>query len=471
MKNYLMLFRQAVFYRKNLGSLWLFFALLSTPLIFIVFRSGRWPLAIAMGLGVPSLILIILWWIFYLKNAMLQNSPINAHLVPALRKRLIIASFTAWIGVSIALAAIGAIGTGHFIQCWVLVSLFFLMPSIIMRSFWVGVPLLYFFQLRRAFSDTLWISEMSAMMKIAVTALILLVGAGIFNWIFRKGGDAHWRRHMRIRRFQPSSIDGSPRLAPSEFNRATSFFSRLTASGYQRTFNPSARYTLDPGKLTCYALGPDFHWSSNVLAQSIGIGILVNIAGILSITLWFGAGSNLAKIVAAGTMYTILISPLLFAGKHVLSVYKTRNEQSLLRLAPNALQDRAINRTIARTSLIYFGITWTISTGIAVALPMLSMHSLMDTSVPVVISLNLFIAVFLVRDYARTPQPSYFWHITGSFLMGCVLVAWTFLQPSIRIHTGILFAACLTCSAALTRYRWKKAMAAPVAFPAGRLVL
>lgn len=470
MNPYLILLKQAVYARRSIGKIWAYWFFTAIPIIAIPLiggKTGNWPMAISIGVGAPILILLLLCWAYYIQNALSQNNPINAQLTPKLRHRLIITTIAVWFIASTMMAAILAFGFGHLLQFWVSISLFLMYFAFAASSIWsIFIYFIgwYLVSQNGALLKTLWSSDVQVGIAFIIVMLTLLVGAIISHWIFRKGGDRHWRDQARIDRQRARSESST--LDQESWRKTWPLVTRITLFGYSLSFKKNEGHRVSPEKLVCYALGPGFHWwSPTIFILSMLCAILTMSAAAYLL----GLSQDLLKIMTPALMFMIWLLPLAFAGQHIIAVYKTRNEQALLRLAPITPQGRDLNQIIARTSLQYFVIVWGISTCLGTILPTLTIHTGLYAVTSGAAALELLFAGLFIRDYARAAQPSGAFFTALMMLLFLSIAGWLFLQLVVPIHTGMLFVICMICSALFTCHRWKKAMAAPVAFPAGRL--
>ena len=162
-------------------------------------------------------------------------------------------------------------------------------------------------------------------------------------------------------------------------------------------------------------------------------------------------------------LMSALLGPMTGLGR---TLVKTRNEQRLLVLLPGVPRGAALNRLLAWSWLLQFGLTWLL--GLAVAgMVMAFSGAPMEMLLPFLLAYLLPI-VMVWRDWARLPRNGQgsvllVFSVITSALLGYVLYKWAgvpmwqygSLQLALALGLGI--------------WRWRVQMSAPQALPVGRL--
>jgi hypothetical protein len=143
-------------------------------------------------------------------------------------------------------------------------------------------------------------------------------------------------------------------------------------------------------------------------------------------------------------------------------------EQGILRLVPAAPPQRDLNRQLARALLARFGIVWS-------AYLACSLLVVVNTTAPwgawvCCTALSLAFAPLLLRDHARHPGwPSSQWAAGAVMLVMLPLGGMVEYGAVARGLVAAFAAILVTGSAVALVLRWRHAIAAAPAFPAGRL--
>jgi len=228
----------------------------------------------------------------------------------------------------------------------------------------------------------------------------------------------------------------------------------------------NARPGLDAGTLLLHGLGPGMHASLAGLVTPFvftGIGLALLAAGGMNVS-WMAL------------RFPIACLPLILQAAALFVMFRAMRfvpgEQGLLRLAPLAPAASMLNAVLGRALLRRFTRAWALTSAVALAL-----LALFGTGIPdllrfaAVYCLPLLAGTALLHDYAR-------WRVTSTGLQvaAMILVTLTLLMlllamarkypPAAWAATGV---AALALSLLLARLRWHAMLAAPPAFPAGRI--
>jgi hypothetical protein len=404
---------------------------------------------------------VLIWWGVFLQNAVQQNRPSLSVLVPGLRRRLMVVTACLWIAASLVPALVVGPVLGHF--GYVLIGTAFLLLFValcqrqVLVSYLVTVVIVAGLQIYReqlvrivdgvtAWGETL--------VTLGAFALMAPMGWLALRILFPHGGDRHFawrdvaarrasnaRRGVYIAAFD--TLGGRPLL-------------RLLDAFYA----PRSGVAHGPGQRMLDGLGPRTHWSR----PSMTIAVVTALT--LALHAWAGT-AKLAPFVPIALV--LLVLPLWGHARFTLAALKeTPVEQGILLLAPGAPPRRELNRELARALLARYGITWLAYLACSALIVLATIDSWNAWACCTALSATF--APALLRDHARHPG----WN-SALLVFGAVML---FAPPlagiveHVPVPNGLLAGAVaivLIGTGIAMRLRWHKALAAPVAFPAGRL--
>lgn len=228
----------------------------------------------------------------------------------------------------------------------------------------------------------------------------------------------------------------------------------------------------DAGKLLGHLLGARGHWSYQAL--SLLLVTLVGGAALLALRLY---GGDTLRVMAAngGWIFAlgVMLVPLFEHERRNIRLMETRGEQALLRLAPAMPATAgAFNRTLARVQLRSALPGWCMQVAAVLALTLaagapLSFHAMQLCAC----CLTLPLIGTNLRRHARDagllglgPVLTLLLSAAISFAAG----AWINARFGLPLTAGAALASILIALVAVP-WRWKRSVAAPIAFPVGRL--
>ncbi|GGY48285.1 hypothetical protein [Pseudoduganella albidiflava] len=450
------LLMQVVLRHRVQGRTWITWVLLGTmvlPLGAVLF--GPVPRLVgATAAGALLSIAVVMWWGQYLQTAMRLNTPASACLVPGLHRRLLALTAVLWIAASVPPAVLFGAATGYFGYALLACAATLLFAALCCRYPWLGlVPSFAWLLARLPWYPAGALDAVLDAAEAAVTLAGLLalaaLGALVLRVLFPRGGDAHYRFGTCIDRRAGKGKGGMTMASGSTLFRALDSFyhARLAAPG-----RPAARL-LD-------ALGGRAHWSRAVLILAILTG------GALACRAYTGPETMRPFIPL------LLVAMMLAVLSHVdglLSAVKnSRAEQGILLLAPVAPPPRDLNRQLALALLGRFGIV--LGAYLAGSCVVLLATTGAWRAWLCCTAVALAFTPLLLRDHARHPG----WK-SAQLSVGIVMLLMAPLSGLVE-YGGIPAVVSIACSAALLAgtaiamvLRWRGAMAAAPAFPAGRL--
>lgn len=426
------------------------------------------PLQVAVNsVRAAFAILAFGWMMYFVPGAIKLNTPANATLVPRMRRRARQLTVLVWLaatglatllalgsalgahlvflGVGFWLIALGLARAGH--RAGMLVQ--FLVPMGIM--FHAAIP-------------REWLAQLATWPALAVASLLMLaLGAWTLDMMFPQGGDRHFRLQAAQKLVSDqTSVEGMARR-PAH--------SRLNLGVYRAALGRDCARR-DAGALLMHVLGPAVHWSLRLLP-------LVSLLAIVALALLV-----VRRVASAGTMEAIAGGSWFFASsalfvqlfdyeRRLLRLDFTRGEQGLVRLAPAMpAAAPAFNRRLARR-LLRSGLTeWAILSAFVLCVVALTGAPVAILSMQACICcLTLPLLASNLRDHAHRSGSSGWRMFLGWLLaLGAAFLAAGFAQRAFGtpLLPGAAFAAAVIAAAAVA-WRWRRLVAAPHAFPVGRL--
>jgi hypothetical protein len=430
---------------------------------------GKLNLAVLarVAAGMAGFWLAMVWSMLFIPGSVLINSAVNARLLPRQRRRLMQMAVIGWLLCTLALAVV--------LESWAVVPIggFYLIGLPLMlaghRSALVLViiacnwPILSRNVLPKPLVETL----ASAPSVLALTVLLLPAGVFALRLLYPAGGDA-WlaRRDAQVKRIQ--------RFANGQGSKFTDDFSGATGSHILRLYGAMLRRDCrkrDPATLLMHALGPVAHWSAWI--GSMGMALVIGI-GVRALLVLGDAGKAHDTVtgIAAGASGVLAMLVLFSTVAFGQQLRRTHGEQALLRLTPLAGDAALLNRRLAaglfgRTLQIWLmqvvvvlAVTWLIG-GDGQA--MLRQFSLCCLAGQVAL-------IGLQGDFAREAGWNWtlgLWAALVATLEGAVAAGLGSLAGPSAWPWLIVIA--VVGAAVQVRLDWRRMLAAPVAFPAGRM--
>lgn len=426
-----------------------------------VLKALRFMTAIAfMGLT-------FIWTFVFVPGSVRMNSPINAWLLPRQRRRLLEMTAAYWL--------IATLGVTFGLGDWVVLSLVasgvvgltLLMAGNKYVSYLMILggngPWLVHFVLPAA-----WTERLTAGAAIW-TLNILVVPAAVWGlrWLYPAGGDAYFERRtdqiMRLNRFARRTEDKQA-MAEGMAGQGNLSFYRVALRCDRRRADPAA--------MLMHALGPVAHWTAWIGAIAVilflGIGgrILLDATHVPAVD----AFAHGVVGVAPGLLALLIVFSTAQYGQQI---RRTRGEQALLRLTPLAGDAALLNRRLATRLLRQALSIW-----VWLTVAVMSALLWFDTGPDALLRQLALCCVAgqaammgLLSDYASERGG---WNLALALRAGTYVLAEAFLAMGVGQLTGTtawpwLIAIPLAVCAVQLRLDWKRMLAAPPAFPAGRM--
>ena len=348
MKAYIQILMQPVHERRNAGPLWMTWLLITLLIvagIAVQVATGNIEMA-GFAMSIPLAGLLILWWILFVKNALQQNAPTLALLVPALRGRLMRMTAVLWLAASLFGGCVAALVFGHFGGGLLATAAFTLVVAVGRRYIVVSaLPglLMIAANLIPHPSIKLWpllvrIGEPAA--AIAGFLLLTAIGAACLPLVFQRGGDRHWRWQARYAFRQDAIRTGG--LSTSSASMWCGW-GQILRVAYLASLKRdcAAATTPPPAQMQMYALGPDGHWMIYAGTPALML-VFAALGG------WLLNPSAFVTSFAPVYVTFVVMIPLgVFVHNVNVAIYRTATEQGLLRLTPRVVPAAEFNRLFA----------------------------------------------------------------------------------------------------------------------------
>ncbi|WP_394780046.1 hypothetical protein, partial [Undibacterium sp.] len=348
---YWQILMQPVRERRNAGSLWLSWVLiacgLASAIIFSVFSHG---LKVAFFATNTFLVMLITMWGWMLTRSLVaQNTPINAVLVPGLRKRLMQTMLLPWLAMPLALASALWFTSFPFELTFLLGLLGVMLVSLAMRFVWLRfLPLAWvvcnamLLQILPSPSQALAMVGHGPAVAICLCIdLALLVFA--LRALFPAGGEMHVQWHAGLERAAQAIKTGKLSVTARQPNPVGWLYSLGYRSSLQRDCDDQA----PAGRLILYVFGVECHWSGLLFVPCMFL------LSAIALGLWGGlrADNVYIPIIVCLVLLYMMLPVMMFVVSLYHAMRRTETEQALLRLAPAMPQGQALNRMLGQALL------------------------------------------------------------------------------------------------------------------------
>lgn len=441
------------------------FALIALTLPLIVgllvwARTGDLAETLGYAARVPVGVYLFAALTFYVPGAIRLNSPANARLVPRMRRRLVELTVFVWAAGTAAMTLLAwdmpvpapliAMATFVWLAGLGLGSAGFQIGTLMQMAVPIAV------MTRQSVPDVLFEQPVAA----GIALLLLALGARTIELMFPNGGDRHWeRRQAQLRVIERASPEGMMRQASRM---------RLGGALYAAALRRNSTALRAPA-LVLPVLGPAMHWTQRYLPLLALTALALAVVTLMKL---FGSTAGFAGGWVIGMCQAMLFAQLFTYEQRSQRLADTRTEQSLLRMAAAMPADaRPFNRQLNASLLRMAALDWA-----AVVACLLAVSAFADAPGAMLLlqaqicCLTLPLLAANVRDHART-SGSRLLHLVGALLatLAVSLGTGALLQklagtPVMPVAAGVS----IVLAVAIAAWRWRKALAAPHAFPAGR---
>jgi len=417
-------------------------------------------------LGVGGFWLGMIWMMLFVPGSILLNSPANARLLPRQRRRLQQMAVGSWVLVTAGVAA--AMGQWAALPV-VGISLIGLALTRAGRTeaaplFLVGIN--WQTLSRHVLPPAVVDAAGSKAGLVTLSVLLLPMGVWALRTLYPAAGDRHLaRRGEQVKSAQRLERRGLTN--PGEGGR----LSRWTTARIYPLMLRRALRRPQPDVLLMHALGPLAHWSAWI--AGIG-GMLLFGAGVRLLLGWRGGealrefiGGPMGAGLAALTI-VILFSTAAFSQQ----IRKTTGEQSLLRLSPLAGNAAQLNRRLAVQLLRTALRNWLMLSAVVLLVTVMvggDGETVLRQAALCVLAGQVAVTG-LLGDFAGEGG----WHVPLALQAGLLAVFELAIALGLAKASGTEiwpWVAAIAAAAGAWQLRrgWRTMLAAPPAFPAGRI--
>lgn len=413
-------------------------------------------------LGAAAAWLALVWGVLFLPASVAMNSAAHACLLPRQRRRLMQMAAAGWLLVT---GAVSVAGDWHLgLPVGGLLLLFMLACG---GKLVVIIPLVLASQLPALAPDA-WQAVLDAPVSQVgqLLALLALTGRSLY-WLYPAGGDAHLEQAVGRAAFLERFGHGH---ATSTSGRGKGGLPWLAGRVYRAALRRDCR-SRNPARLLMHALGPIAHWSAWI-AGSATILALGGIARLMFfVTHAEGIRALLEGVAGLGLMSQVL-AVVFSTAQYSQLLRRHAGEQALLRLTPLAGDAGLLNRRLANQLLGRALLNWALLTATIVV------TSFVIDAGPSV-ALRQFalcclagqVALYgLLGDYAGKGGWTLALAVRAALLaalQGALALAFSWLTAS--SPWPWLIGLALSCGAVGAARGWCRMLAAPAAFPVGRM--
>lgn len=405
-----------------------------------------------------------LWCGAFLKNAIRQNRPEHAGLVPHLRSRLIRVT-AAMYAVQIALLAVmcglvfghagyGLVFGGAFAVFSIFMNRYMALAWVMALAIPFGMPYL----INDLPSLLAGLNE-AAVTAAAVVPMVLLGGWGL-HLLLPRGGDGHWRWQAQFTQRQAALTCGrNSTSAPSRLKQVMQSF-------YREALRRDSRRGVAPDRALMHAIGPGAH-PARVIAFSLVSTVLALVIG-----RFLSDGARTGMTIATGLMQ--LGAVLMYAISVADDVLLHGAEQQLYFLTPAAPSAARINRLLVTTLLRRALVVWLVSLACLVCLDSaLAGHLSLNGVSFAMAMVVLWTVTPLLRNYAVAPAQrlGVTWTVVIVIMVLVCLSAVGLVQAAPNFPWYEVGSVTGLGAAIYMGLRWRALMALPPVLPAGRLAV
>jgi len=418
-------------------------------------------------IAVAFMALAFIWTFLFVPGSIRMNSPINAWLLPRQRRRLLQMTAAYWL--------VATLGIAYGLGNWDVLPLvaFATLGMALLMAGNKYVPYLMMLGgngpwLVHTVLPAAWAARMTGSAAVWTLNILLLPAAAWgLRWLYPAGGDAYFERRAdqlkRVNHFAFRSADKQPLPEGMVGQGNLSFYRIALRCDLRRA---------DPGAMLMHALGPTAHWTAWI--------------GAIAVMLLIGGGASIAQGWSHGAAVQAFVGQMAIVGPGLLALIilfstaqygqqlrRTRGEQALLRLTPLAGDAALLNRRLAMRLLRQALSIWVLLTVavLAVALPFVSGPDALLRQLGLCCVAGQAAMMGLLDDHASERGG---WNIALALRAGAYVLAQALVAMGLGRLTGTtawpwLIAIPLAVCAVQLRLDWKRMLAAPPAFPAGRL--
>lgn len=436
---------------------WFLGAAIVVKCLILMFSPLPRSLSFGLAVGFPLAVYASIMWLRFLRGAILQNTPANGMLVPGLIKRLRHTAIVVYAaGVACWMIIASVVPRGDTLMMFVCLAMTFAMLAFARPFvFYLGMILIWLGSMAEKLFGLPDLGSAQAAHGLAYLLTALLTWWA-FRVAFSAGSQTASRHNTGIR-----IVNALVQPAGKAFGVDRTVAGRAYARLLRRDIAAGKA-----GDLMLHALGPrnhryDYLWALPLFAV---FGIVPKLVSDL---LWPGHTPLVVEISGLVSIGAFAVLALACPYRFNVSLPATGAEQGLFRLTPMAPAAPGLNRLLAGKLLRICLAEWAACTVL-----MLMVSSVWSLPVIFVALLSVHMLSLLsaagwpLRDYAHARNPRRWEGIAQGLLMLALGVVTLLL---FKIIGPLALALPIAVSAGLILRRWRIMVAAPVAFPAGRM--
>jgi len=470
LKDYYVLWRMALSIRHaRANGVVLAFALISILCVGALVQLKEQDLLLTAGLSlrIGLGVLLACWMMYFIPGAVRLSTPFTARLVPRMRRRLMELTALVWVVASAsatlmsfdtrAVPAFVFLGTGTWIAAYGLGQSGHRAAGVL-QCLLFGLVIFYD-SLPRGLFDVL-----AGGTGLAVATLLMLaLGAFSLQQMFMNGGERHYAAREAL------ALQSERLSAAGQFRDSKE---RSIGSGlYLHVLGRDCR-ARDTKRLLGHLLGAKNHWVYRAIMLG---GVIAAVGAALAGMRLFASSETLEMVAAIGWLFSsaLLLAPLFDSERRNVRLKDTSAEQALFRLVPAMpgtapAFNRSVNGALLRNALL----EWAMLAGTVLLLSALTGASSASMFMQACFCcLTLPLVGVNLRNHARHAG-LLGWRL---FLAVAVSLGISFLVAlglNRTVGLGLPAGAALASIAialSMIGYGFRRAKAAPFAFPAGRL--
>ncbi|MTV38469.1 hypothetical protein [Duganella radicis] len=414
--------------------------------------------------------MVFLWCGAFLKNAVQQNTPTNAVLVPGLRLNLKRLTAELYVGATVLTAVLSWLLAGHPGYGLLLGALFSVYVLYAQRYSWMNLlPSVVIVSSTMVHKHPL--DQLAAvadsigepLVTVIGTALLALLGRPALRALFPQGGDRHWIWYQRFTRQQAIASGKVLNTEPGSGIRWLAWLRKP----YNAALRADSRRGAGQGRQMLHTLGTCAHDGGTVIYAAISAVIMALIGHHLATK-----GDPVLTMVTSTMMQAMLMmSVVVYVSTLAANAVRFSGEQGLYRLAPAAPASAQFNQVLMGALLFRSLRLWLMCTVAVVGIDAVILGQPQVRGITFALAaLVLPFVPVLMRDYAAAPpRPNMLLNIV---VITLVVVADIALAIVDQMHPDLpLFwfgAGVALVTAIVMRLRWQQLVALPPMLPACR---
>jgi len=414
-----------------------------------------------------------LWCGAFLKNAVQQNTPANAVLVPGLRRRLMRLTVELYVGATVLAAVLSWLLAGRPGYGLLLGALFSIYVLYAQRYNWLNaLPSMVLigsgFVAQHPVDDLLAAGDAIGEPLVTLIGTVLLVSLGrpALRALFPQGGDRHWDWYLRFTRQQAIA---SGRVLNAEPGHGIRWLAWLRAP-YNAALRADSRRGANQGRQLLHTLGTPAHDGGAAIYAVVSAVIMALVGRHLA-----AKGDPVLTMVTSTMMQSMLMmGVVVYVSTLAAHAVRFGGEQGLYRLAPAAPASAQFNQVLLGALLFRSLRLWLACTVAVMGVDAIILGQLQVRGITFALAaLVLPFILLLMRDYAAAPpRPNV---LLGIVMTTLVVVADIALAMVDQLHPGLpMFwfgAGLVLVTALIMRLRWQQLTALPPLLPACRVAV